>query len=275
MIGRHLFPSHSLWAAACCFLVCVTSSQITGQSLEEFDAEYLATEGEPDLSDASKLIVQQTNRLRQQQGLNKLESSPKLTDAARYFAGFMATESKYGHQADGNTPADRVSLFDYNYCLVAENIAFHELPRDVDSQELARRLVSGWEESEPHRRNMVDPDLTEIGVAVSFRESNQRYYGVQLFGRPRADAIRVRIANRSAETREYELFGTTDGHSSRKTFQLAPRTARVHVRCRPTSIHWSWESPDEATRLENGQRLTVQAGPDGGPVLEVESGAPQ
>ena len=45
--------------------------------------------------------------------------------------------------------------------------------------------VEGWERSAAHRKNMLDRDATEIGVAVAHSPRTGRYYGVQVFGRPR------------------------------------------------------------------------------------------
>ena len=69
-------------------------------------------------------IFEHTNAFRQQQGREKLKHDARLTKAASAFAAYMARTGKYGHGADGRTPAQRAEAQGYKYCTIAENIAF-------------------------------------------------------------------------------------------------------------------------------------------------------
>src|SRR5262249_46807432 len=142
--------------------------------------------GSPDLSRAVEIIVRRTNEFRQKEGRGKVEVDPKLTEAALYFAGFMAKTNKYGHDADGRAPADRAKEHGYEICIIAENIAYEFKSAGFKTEELGQQFFDGWKHSPPHRKNMVDPDVTEIGVAIAQSPETGYYYAVQLFGRPKS-----------------------------------------------------------------------------------------
>lgn len=133
-------------------------------------------------------VLAATNRLRGDAGLPPLSADERLTRAAVSFARYMAQTDRYGHQADGREPAQRVEAAGYDWCMVAENIAWQYNSQGFDSATLARRLVDGWEQSPPHRSNMLDKRARQIGVATAQSERSGRHYAVQLFARPCAGA---------------------------------------------------------------------------------------
>lgn len=206
----------------------------------------------PDLAAVAKLIVERTNAFRVQEGHPKLTVNDKLTQTARDFAGFMARTDKYGHEADGKKPAERVKEHGYDYCLVAENIAYLYTSAGFATEELGRRFVEGWQNSPGHRKNMLDPDVTETGVAVARGEKSGYYYAVQLFGRPKSQALTFKVANRTEEAIEYAL--------GEEKFELPPRYVRTHERCRPEEVKFTW--PDGA-----GEPAALK--PAGGEVLVI------
>jgi uncharacterized protein YkwD len=83
----------------------------------------------------------------------------------------MARTGKYGHAADGRRPPQRAAAAGYDYCLVAENIAYQYRSSGYESgAKLAAELVEG------------------------------RYFAVQMLGRPKSAAIRFSVQNRSRES---------------------------------------------------------------------------
>lgn len=60
---------------------------------------------------------------------------------------------------------------------IGENIAGgYQTPEDV---------VDGWMHSEGHRKNILHPDFTELGVGYTYEENSQyKHYWVQIFRRP-------------------------------------------------------------------------------------------
>lgn len=60
---------------------------------------------------------------------------------------------------------------------IGENIAGgYQTPEDV---------VDGWMHSDGHRKNILHPDFTELGVGYTYEENSQyKHYWVQIFRRP-------------------------------------------------------------------------------------------
>ncbi|MHB8861165.1 MAG: CAP domain-containing protein [Pirellulaceae bacterium] len=240
-----------------------------GQMVEERDRDEPPTkqpagvpkETMPDLSTAEQMIVEQTNEFRKHQELDAVQPNPKLNETAQYFADFMAQTGKYGHTADGNRPSERAANHDYDYCIVAENIAYQFNSGGFSTEELAGRFVSGWKQSPEHRKNMLDPDVTETGLAVARSQDSPTFFAVQMFGRPQSEAISFQVTNQSGAEVEYTL----SRNGSEKTFPLPPRLRRTHERCRPTEIEFS--KPDTTLQVEDGAEYVVRQSPDG--TLEV------
>src|SRR5437868_4626698 len=104
----------------------------------------------PELREAEKSVIALTNGLRRQNHLPDLKSSDvDLDQATRYFANFMARTDLYGHEADGNHPADRARIFGYDYCIIDENIAWQFNSGGFSTRELARSFYEGWRDSPP------------------------------------------------------------------------------------------------------------------------------
>src|SRR5262245_56201333 len=130
-----------------------------------------ASRGEsPDLTKTTQLIIDQTNEFRKDEKRPAVQANKELTRAAEYFAQFMAKSGKYGHEADEKKPADRAKEHGYNYCIVLENIAKVFNSEGFSPEALANQFVSGWKESPGHRKNMLDPDVTDTGVAIARSE---------------------------------------------------------------------------------------------------------
>jgi uncharacterized protein YkwD len=139
----------------------------------------------PDLAEVERLVLAHTNAFRREQGRPPLAANDRLTRAARSFAAYLADTDRFSHTADGKQPSQRVSEHGYAWSAVAENIGWAYHSDGFTSEELARELVEGWKNSPGHRRNLLDPELTEIGVAVAYGKWSGRYYGAQAFARPR------------------------------------------------------------------------------------------
>ena len=142
---------------------------------------------EVDAAAAAAQMLAATNRLRGQAGLPALASDERLSRAALEFARYMARTDRYGHQADGREPSQRVEAAGYDWCMVAENIAWQYHSRGFDTATLASRLVDGWEKSPPHRVNMLDKRPRQVGIATAQSPRSGRHYAVQLFARPCSD----------------------------------------------------------------------------------------
>jgi uncharacterized protein YkwD len=209
----------------------------------------------PDLKDAARRVVDSTNALRKEEGRDPVAVNDELTATARYFANHMARNDEYGHTADGNQPSDRARRLGYDFCIVLENIAHTFDSRGFDAAPLADQFFTGWKESPPHRKNMLDPDVTETGVAVVRSETTGHYYAVQMFGRPKSAAIVFKVENRAGEAVQYTVGG--------QEFDLTPRVVRTHTGCRPADVTFTWPGgKTEVVKPPTGGRLVVTR--DGG-----------
>ena len=129
------------------------------------------------LARVAKGIVKATNQFRRQNDRGKLRVNRQLSRTAQYFAEYIARTGKFSHTADGKEPWERVADYGYEYCLVAENIAVRYSSSGYSARDLVRGFMKSWKNSPGHRKNMLDPDVTEIGVGVA-RSKEGKYYAV-------------------------------------------------------------------------------------------------
>jgi uncharacterized protein YkwD len=200
---------------------------LCAQALDDVDEGH----GPVDAAQAAARIIEDTNAFRRENGLAPLERNDALGAAAQTFAEYMAATGRYGHTADGKQPAERIMEHGYDYCSIAENIAYTYQSSGYGQRELSRALVQGWIDSPPHRENMLDPALTEIGVGVARSAETGYYYGVQDFGRPKSATIKFSIANESTERVTYSLAD--------ERFTLQPHYTRMHRLCREPTVAFS------------------------------------
>jgi uncharacterized protein YkwD len=238
-----------LAAAALAWPLCGPAA---AQTAEEDEREAVrhpgaAKAGAPDLAKVAELIADKTNAFRKKEGRGPVKADAKLVATADYFAGYMARTTEYGHTADGKRPSQRVKEHGYDYAVIDENIAYVYDSRGFTTEQLAEKLFEGWKHSPEHRKNMLDPDATDIAVAVAHSDKNGYYYADQLFGRPASLAIKFQVENKSGEAVSYSVGG--------KTFDLPPRMTRTHTRGRPAEVTFHWPGQEKA-----GAAVTPKSG---------------
>lgn len=197
---------------------------------------------EPELARAQQDIVDRSNAFRRSQGLAPLVPNTALGAAAAEFAAFMARTGRYSHEADGREPAERAEAQGYAWCLVAENIAYVMSSAGLDPAELPERFMQGWIDSPGHRRNLLAADATETGVAMAGNARGDRYYAVQMFGRPAALRMHFELANRSDQPVRYELGD--------KRYSLAPGVTRRHEQCSAATLRVALPGRPEPIQLQ-------------------------
>jgi uncharacterized protein YkwD len=206
--------------------------------------------------DAERRVMTLTNAVRKENGLQPLQTDGRLTEAARYFAGYVAKTDKLEHDADGSAPADRAKMHGYSYCIIAENLASEYSSAGFTPERLAGNFVEGWSKSPTHRANMLEPEVTQIGVGIAAGTQSGEYYAVQMFGRPMSQMVRFRVTNRSTQTIRYEY--------RKRTVALAPKQIRSHESCVAGELKFEWprQQQPSAVRPKDGDRVTiVEAGP--------------
>ena len=133
---------------------------------------------------------------------------------------------------------------------MTENIAWQYRASGFAADELARVLVQRWQESPPHRRNMLDPDVVDTGMAVAQSASTARWYAVQMFGRPRSAQLVFRLTNEAGTTVRYRLGD--------ETFDLPPGVTRTHERCTSSVLALRpGEQPEMRVTPRNEERYVV------------------
>lgn len=101
-----------------------------------------------------------------------LKWNAALEKAAMRHAKDMSDNRRFEHTgSDGSTVANRVSDTGYNWSAVGENIAY--------GYKSIEKVISGWQKSEGHCRNIMKATYVEMGVA---RIGN---YWAQTFAKPR------------------------------------------------------------------------------------------
>jgi uncharacterized protein YkwD len=123
-------------------------------------------------------IVNLVNQFRQAAGLAPLTVDSKLTEAAQIQANNMASLNTMSHNLPGTaTPTlqSRAQFVGYSYSWLGENIAYN--------YSNATAVMNAWMNSPDHRANILDPNYTQIGVAVAYSALGEPYY-TQEFGAP-------------------------------------------------------------------------------------------
>lgn len=118
-------------------------------------------------------------------GCGALKIDPQLQAAAEGHAKAMAEQDFFGHRGqDGSKMQDRIAAQGYRGRKLAENIAA--------GQPTAQKVVAVWLKSAGHKRNMLDCDFTDTGLALVVQGDDQplagqsyayHSYWVQVFGR--------------------------------------------------------------------------------------------
>lgn len=171
-----------------------------------------------------KAIVRLTNAERQKVGARALQVNPKLAKATREFAAYLARTGKFAHDADGKQPWDRTDAAGYPRSFISENIALQQLPDEPGAEELAAGFLKAWLESEGHRKNLLDPDVYDLGVGVA-KGDDGRWYAVQDFGIPKSKTFQFRVVNETSKPVTYALGG--------QSFTLGPNVVNTHSLGKP------------------------------------------
>ncbi|WP_231743790.1 CAP domain-containing protein [Stieleria neptunia] len=183
------------------------------------------------IREVEQAILNQTNDFRKKHDLPPVSSDKALDATASRFATFMAESGKYGHNADGRTPAQRAKDAGYLYCVVRENIAYRTNTGELTAESLIDVFVQGWIDSPPHRENLLADFVTETGISVASTDG-VTYYAVQLFGRPKSSAIQVRVTNKTKQTRTLVVTS----NDSEDEVELPSRSIITMRRCFPAML---------------------------------------
>lgn len=130
---------------------------------------------------ADEGLLQATNQQRQSQGLPVLKLNNALDTAAQAKARDMADKNYWSHNTpDGREPWVFIQSANYNYRKAAENLAY--------GFATSESTVNGWMNSPSHRKNVLDPDLKEVGFGIvnipSYQNNGPQTLVVAMYGQP-------------------------------------------------------------------------------------------
>jgi hypothetical protein len=126
-----------------------------------------------------QIIVELTNKQRNQHGVSSVFLNERLNEAARQKAADMFNKNYWAHYApDGTTPWSFFKNNNYNYIYAGENLA-----RDFNDSDA---VVKAWMASPTHKENILNPKYQDIGVAVvnGILNGEETTLVVQMFGAP-------------------------------------------------------------------------------------------
>ncbi len=116
-----------------------------------------------------------TNQQRQAAGLPALATTSALTNAAAQHSQDQAGRSSMGHTgSDGSNAGQRISANGGSFSTWAENVAA--------GYGSASGVVDGWMNSPGHRANILNPAMTQVGVAVATSADGTPYWTMVLSG---------------------------------------------------------------------------------------------
>jgi uncharacterized protein YkwD len=132
-----------------------------------------------DLAAVRAAILEAVNAARRDARLRPLTLDPRLNAAAQQHAEDMRDRHFYGHQTpEGRQPRQRVQAAGYPVQSVGENIA--------EGQFTVDEVMNGWLQSPDHRKNILEPRFSHLGVGLAIGDYQDRYrlVWVQNFGAP-------------------------------------------------------------------------------------------
>ncbi len=129
----------------------------------------------PATSNQGKLeseVVILVNQERAKAGLKPLKLDPALSKVALTKSEDMLNNNYFSHQSPTyGSPFDMMKKFGIKYKTAGENIA--------KGQKTAADVMKAWMNSEGHRKNILNPTFTDIGVG--YVSSGGKTYWTQMF----------------------------------------------------------------------------------------------
>jgi uncharacterized protein YkwD len=122
------------------------------------------------------------NTIRIQNGLRQLASDRMLVSAATGHSSDMACNNFTSHTgSDGSSFRDRITSTGYTFAYASENIYYGFGDGFGDPQ----TAVDWWMNSQEHRENILNPNITEVGIGyVYYANSQYGGYYTTNFARP-------------------------------------------------------------------------------------------
>lgn len=127
----------------------------------------------PNIKSYEQQVIDLTNQERAKNGLSALKANWQLSRVARYKSRDMRDKGYFSHTSPTyGSPFQMMRDFNVSYRRAAENIAA--------GQRTPQQVVNGWMNSAGHRKNILDPNLRQIGVGYA-KGGSYGHYWTQMF----------------------------------------------------------------------------------------------
>jgi uncharacterized YkwD family protein len=125
------------------------------------------------ISQMAQQVIELTNNERRKNGLTPLSADTSLSRVAQTKTNDMNSKHYFSHTSPTyGSPFDMMRDFGVTYKSAGENIAM--------GQTTAQQVVTSWMNSEGHRKNILSPNYTNIGVGYT---SNGNYWSQMFIGK--------------------------------------------------------------------------------------------
>ncbi|WP_227521498.1 MULTISPECIES: CAP domain-containing protein [Bacillus] len=138
---------------------------------EQGNAEQRASQ--EGISETEMRVIELTNAERRKAGLSDLKADKEISNVARQKSADMQQNNYFSHTSPTyGSPFDMMRDFGISYNTAGENIAM--------GQRTPEEVVQAWMNSEGHRKNILSPNFTHIGVGYV---ENGHYWTQMFVGR--------------------------------------------------------------------------------------------
>lgn len=136
-------------------------------------AKQQTTRGTAGINKLALQVVDLTNKERRKNGLPALTTDVSLSNVAQTKTNDMNRKKYFSHTSPTyGSPFDMMRDFGVTYQTAGENIAMGQIT--------AQQVVTSWMNSEGHRKNILNPHFTRIGVGYT---STGNYWSQMFIGK--------------------------------------------------------------------------------------------
>jgi hypothetical protein len=145
-------------------------------------------------------VIESTNAERQAHGLQPLTENELLNKIAEGRARDLLAKQYFDHVSPtGEQASDVAQHIGYAYKIIAENLAQGFFPT-------GKKMVDGWMQSPSHRKNLLNPEVKEIGISILKGKMNgqETTVAVQILGLE-SPPVSARICPKPSESLAQEI----------------------------------------------------------------------
>ena len=126
-----------------------------------------------DFSSYQQQVLDLVNAERTKRGISALTLDSNLSSVATKKSQDMVNKNYFDHTSPTyGSPFDMMKQFGISYSTAGENIA--------KGQKTPQEVVTAWMNSEGHRKNILNPNFTNLGVGIA-KDSKGTTYWTQMF----------------------------------------------------------------------------------------------